>query len=132
MTTQDRGYVALLSLIIVGAVVLALVVGASARSVGEARMSLGQQESHRALALANLCAERALFKLESVLNYAGDETLAIGADTCVIRPIGGSGNLNRTVEAYSTVSDYTKKVKADVTQISPSLQVGSWQEVADF
>ena len=132
MNRNQQGFIALISVLIIGAVVLVISIGLSLRSVGETDMSLGEQESHRALALANLCAEQALMKLESVLNYAGNESIIIGSESCTIRPVSWSGNLNRTVETQSTVSGYTKKVQAVVSRISPTMQVTSWQEVSDF
>jgi len=127
-----RGFIALISVLVISAVVLVIGIGVSLRSVGESNMSLGEQESNRARALANLCAEQALMKLESFLNYSGDESIIIGSESCYILAVGGTGNLNRTVQASSTVSNYTKKVQVVITQISPVMQLSSWEEVADF
>jgi len=102
------------------------------RSIDETTMSLDQQESHKALALANLCAEQALMKLESVLNYNGSESIIIDGETCDILLITGSGNLNRIVKTQSTVSGYTHKVKVKISQVSPIMQISSWETVADF
>ncbi|MEK9152193.1 MAG: hypothetical protein AAB692_02410 [Patescibacteria group bacterium] len=132
MTTHDRGFIALISVIISGALALALAIGLSSRSIGEMQMSLGQQQSHRALALADLCAERALMKLASVLDYAGNETVTIAAGSCSIGPVSGTGNLNRVIEAQSAVSGFTRKVKVTVTRVSPVTQISAWNEVADF
>ena len=132
MMRNQEGFIALISVLIIGAIVLAISIGLSLRSIGETNMSLAEQESHRALALANLCAEQALMKLESVLNYAGSENVTIGSESCDILAISGSGNFNRTVQAQSTVSGYTKKVKVVVSQISPTMQITSWEEVSDF
>lgn len=132
MIRNQQGFIALISVLIIGAVVLVISIGLSLRSVGETNMALSEQESHRALALANLCAEQALMKLESVLNYAGNESIIVGSESCTIRPVTGSGNLNRTVETQSTVSGYTKKVRVVVSRISPTIQITSWGEIADF
>lgn len=127
-----RGFIALTSILIIGALILTISIGLSLRSIGETQISLAEQESHRALALANLCAEAALMKLESVLNYGGNESMAVGGQSCDIMSIEGSGNLNRIVKAKSTVSGHTKKVKVVVSRISPVMQITSWEEVADF
>jgi len=133
---NSAGFIALISVLIVGAIVLVISIGLSLRSVGETNVSLGEQESGRALALANLCAEQALMKLESVLNYAGGESVTVGSDTCDILTIGGSGNQDRTVkiQATSTTANgtYVRKVKVEVSQISPVMQISSWEGVADF
>ena len=129
---DQRGFIALISVLIISAVVLTIGISVSLRSIGEMKMSFDKQESRRALALAGLCAEQALMKLESVFNYAGNESITIDGESCDILPIGGSGITNRTISAQSTVSNYTKKIKIEVTQISPVLEIASWQEVANF
>jgi len=129
---KDGGYIALITVLILSAVVLVISIGVSLRSIEETQMAFGQQESFRALSLANLCAEKALFKLESSLNYSGNESLTIDDESCDILSIGGTGNFSRVVKAQSTVSKYTKKVQVEVSQISPVMQISSWEEVADF
>lgn len=128
---MNQGFIALTSILIIGALILVISVGLSLRSVSETQISLAQQEAHRALALANLCAEVALMKLESVLNYSGNETVNVDGLSCDIMSIEGSGNLNRIVKAKSTISGYTKKVKVVVSRISPVMQITSWEEVGD-
>lgn len=127
-----KGFIALTSILIIGVLILAISTGLSLRSISETKMSLGEQESHRALALANLCAEVAVMKLESVLNYSGNETVPISGETCDIINVEGLGNSNRIVKTQSTVFGFTKKVKVVVSQISPVMQITSWEEVGDF
>ena len=95
-------------------------------------MSLISQESNKALALANLCAEQALFKLVTTLNYSGNESIIIEGKSCEILSIEGTGNFNRVIKTQSTVSKYTKKIKIEVSQISPVVEISSWEEVSDF
>jgi len=130
--SNQKGFIALISVLIIAALVLAISIGVSLRSVEETNMSLGEQESHRALALADLCAEQALMKLLSVLDYSGNESIIIDGESCDILTIGGSGNSDRTVQTRSTVSGYTKKVEVEVSRISPTMEIVSWEEVADF
>jgi len=129
---NQGGFIALISILILGAMMLVISIGVSLRSIGETDMALSEQESHRALALANLCAEQALMKLESILSYSGNESIIIGSESCDILAISGSGNFTRTVKTQSTVSGHTKKVQVVVSQISPTMQIASWEEVADF
>jgi hypothetical protein len=132
----QRGFIALTAVLIISAVVLTISIGLAVRSVGESKMSLDSQKSHRAMALANLCAETALMKLESVFQYSGDEVIMIDTEPCHILPVEGSGNLSRTVKTQSTTTIsgqvYVKKVKIVVSQISSEMRVTSWEEVSDF
>ena len=103
MAKHEQGFIALISILIIGAITLAVSIGVSLRSIGETKMSLDEQESHRALALSNLCAEQALIKLTSVLNYSGNESIIVNSDEkCYIWPVSGAGNTARVVTAQAT------------------------------
>lgn len=123
------GFIALTSVLIIQAVTLAIVLAVGLRSIGESNMSGGEHQSHRALAMANLCAELALMRLESVRQYAGNETITIGSDSCQILAIEGVGNTNRKVITQSTVAGYTKRMNITLQRISPTMQITSWKEV---
>ncbi len=129
---NKNGFIALISLLIIGAVVLLIGTGLSLRSIGETNMSLAQEQSQKAGAMADLCAEQALMKLESVLNYSGNETLTVDGISCTIFTIGGVGNTNRTITVQSAVGGYARKVKLAVAQISPTMQITSWEKTPDF
>ena len=132
MPKFSAGFIGLVSVLIVSAVVLVLSLGLLSRSYEETVMGFGEQESHRALGLANLCAELALIRLQSILNYAGGESIIEDGESCDILAVGGAGNLNRTIKTQSVVSQYHKKVKVEITLISPVLNIASWEEVPDF
>lgn len=125
---ESHGFIALTSVLIIESLILVIAVGVLTRSITGTNISLAEQQSHRALALANICAETALLKLESVLNYSGNETITVGSDSCNIATITGSGNSNRTVQASSTISGYVRKTQVQVSTISPIMQISSWTE----
>ncbi|PIP30120.1 hypothetical protein COU12_01720 [Candidatus Jorgensenbacteria bacterium CG10_big_fil_rev_8_21_14_0_10_54_38] len=127
----EAGFIALISMLIIGALVLVVSVGVSLRSLGEADVSSGKEMAHRALALANLCAEAGLMKVISILNYAGGESIIVDGESCDILAVEGSGN-SKTLKTESTVSGYTRKLKVSISQISPAVTVSGWEEVADF
>lgn len=131
MMKNERGYIALISILIIGVLVLMISVGVSLRSIGETNMSLGEEKAHRALALADLCAEKGLMKIVSVLNYAGNESMIVNGESCDILPVEGSGN-SKTLKTKSTISGHTRKLKVSISQISPVMTVSGWEEVADF
>lgn len=128
-TKEEKGFIALISVLIIESVILVIVAGLSMRSISETGVSMSEHHSHRALALANLCAETALLKLESVLNYAGSESVIVGSDSCNIAAISGSGNMNRTVETSSTISGHIRRAQVQVAVISPVMQITSWTEI---
>jgi len=129
---KNNGFIALISVVIIEALILLISIGVSLRSITESNITLDEQASNRALSLSNACAEIALMKVESVLNYNGNETIMIEGDSCEIMPLEGSGNTNRIIKTKSTIIDHTRKVKIEISQISPIMQITSWKEVADF
>lgn len=129
---HNNGFVALVAVLIIGAVGLAIAISLTLLSAGFAKTSLVIQQSQQAKSLANACAEYGLEKLRESTGYAGNETLTIGSSTCSVLAVLGSGNSNRTVQTTSTVGTITRKIKVLVSQVTPQIQLTSWQEVADL
>jgi hypothetical protein len=131
-----KGIALLYIVIVVGGILLIVSIAVSLRSVGESDISFDDIQSNKAVSLANVCAEVATMKLLTVRDYAGSEILTINGDTCEIVSVSGSGNTSRVITVSSTVStavgNYTKKVKVNVSKISTSTQITSWQEVGSF
>ena len=128
---KHRGFIALFSILVLGALLLIVVIGASTRSIEETQTSIANDASSKALAMANLCAELALLKIQSTLNPISED-ISVDGNTCTIVAYLGSGNTNRIIQTQSKVLVYTRKVVVSVSQVSPVLTVTSWKEVADF
>ena len=124
----EKGFVALLAIIIILGVVLMISLSVSSLGIGEAGMSLQKSQSSHAFYLASLCVEEALMKLKENQNYAGNDIINIEDSSCQILPIEGSW----TIKAQSSFMNQIKKIKVVITQINPTLLIESWQEVADF
>lgn len=96
-----RGFVALLSVIIVSIVLLGLALSGSSIAFF-ARFDEMDRESYvQAQALARSCADQALLQLAENYNYAAaNQTVSFGADTCVIDSIDAldSGAAQKEVE----------------------------------
>lgn len=127
-----NGYVALVSVLIVGIVALSITTSVILLGLGSSRTGFVLEQTEQARGLATACAERALDKLRKDLNYTGNETITLGQGSCQIRPVLGSGNTNRTIETTGTVGTIVKKVKVIIAQVTPQTQLTSWQEVNDF
>ncbi len=129
---MNKGYAALLSVIMIGAI--AVIVTVSLMTVGaqESKTSIITLQSSQAQALADTCADIALQKLLTVPSYSGNETITLGQGNCQIASIGGSGNTNRTVQTTGTVQNVVRKVRVVVSTVQPKLQISSRQIVADF
>ncbi|PCI19708.1 hypothetical protein COB64_03280 [Candidatus Wolfebacteria bacterium] len=130
---KQNGFIALISVLIIGSVVLVISIGLSLRSVGETDMSLNEELSNRAVALADACSEYALLQVKNKKKYSGNESILIdGDDSCSILEIEVQGKQNITINTQATVLGFTRKVKVEANQIKPTIELTSWKEVADF
>ncbi len=128
---QSGGYLILLSVMIIGAVSLAIVASMLLSGLGTSRTSFANQQSIQAKALASACMNEALQQIRDNTSFTGFSSLSLGQGDCgyVVTNTGGE---KRTIQASSTVSLSIRKTQATITQINPSIIVSSWQEVPDF
>ena len=129
---DNNGYIALITVLILTAVVLLLALNASFFGMSESEMGLDHQLSTESYWLANACAEEALNRLKDDSDYAGDEDLMINDQQCHIYLVKGTGNNYRTIETAANILDRTKKIKVKISQLNPETIIQSWLEVADF
>lgn len=122
----------LLSVLIVGAVGLAISTAVILLGIGAGKSSLTLQQSNQAKALANACQEEALQKLRESIYYSGNQTISFTNGSCTIQTISGAGNTNRTIQTSGTIGNVQRKIKVIVATVHPAITIQSWQEVADF
>lgn len=125
---MTKGFIALITVLIISALVLVVSIGLGLRTIDEMKMGLQKSLSSETYYLANLCAEDALMKLKENSNYSGGEIINIGKGSCTILPIEG----NWTVKISASLSGQVKKMRLIISQINPEMVIDSWQEVADF
>lgn len=130
MSENNNGFVALIAVLVLSAVGVSVGISLILLGLGSSRSSFALEQSNHAKALANACAEEALLKLKQNLSYAGNETLTFTSGTCQIQDVKGTGP-NRIIKTTGTVGTIIRKVAVKV-KISPSFELTSWQEVADF
>ncbi len=133
--TQKRselhgGYIALISVLIAGALMLLIGVGSSLRGIDTLNAVSGEESSLRALFLSDACAEEALMRLKADLAYIGNETIIVGGgETCRILPLSGSGNVDRVITTQGIHNNYVRNVRVDIAQVNPLLEIRSWATV---
>ncbi|MEA3357728.1 MAG: hypothetical protein U9Q67_04830 [Patescibacteria group bacterium] len=129
---KNRGYATLTSVIVVGAIGLAIAVSMLALSINSHRASHTVEKSTQAKALANGCAEYTINQLKISTDYSGNETLNFTTGSCEILPVQGSGGSNRTIQTTGNVDDVVRKIQVVVLQVNPTTEISSWKEVGDF
>ena len=125
---KEKGYIALISVLVVSGVALMILMSAGFLSVLDLKMELQKSQSNQAYYLANLCAEHSLMQLKENISYNGNESLGFKEGTCQILPIEGSW----TIKILASSSQQVKKMKIITSQIIPRIIIDSWEEVADF
>lgn len=149
---DDRGFVALITILIVTSIALILGTTIILKSITQGTNSLADEQAAQAWAAANACAEYALARISTngtstwdiVSGYRGNESLPNGSIanigltpsgsnvSCSIATIEAGTNDSRIIKATSTVGDFTRKIRISAATNTPSLVISSWSEVGDF
>jgi hypothetical protein len=129
LRTYSGGYIALISVLIVGAAATAIALTLLTTGSDASRSALVIQQSVQARQLADGCAEEALQKIHDSTSYTGTSSLTLGAGTCTYT-IASTGTSTRTIATTGTISSVVRKSMVYVTINSSSLSITSWQEVS--
>lgn len=127
-----QGYIALVSVIVLGAIGLAVASSLLLLGLGTSQASLLTIQNTEAKAMSDYCVEIALLNLHSNLNYYGGETYTYLDTTCTVIGALGKGNRGRIIEVTGTSGTSVSKVKVQLSRVRPQIVLTSWQEVADF
>ncbi|HCE87097.1 MAG: hypothetical protein UW39_C0003G0032 [Parcubacteria group bacterium GW2011_GWC2_44_17] len=124
------GYITLISVLVIGAVGLAITISLILLGLGSSRTSFALEQSNQTKALTNACAEEAMQQIRDSMSFTGNGNLSLGQGTCNYT-VTSQGGQNRTITALGTVGTIVRKVKIIISKINPTITVTSWQEVAD-
>lgn len=124
----QSGYVALISVLIIGAVSLAvasalLITGADAQ-----QENLARQQSAKARQAAAGCIDEALQQIHDAPAFTGTASITIAGTQCTYT-VTNTGASTRTIDASSTSGIAIRKIQAYATIGASSLSISSWQEV---
>lgn len=126
---RQDGYIALLSVVIVGASATAIALTLLVTGTDAQRTNLVTQQSIQARQLASGCAEEALQIIHDSTSYTGTGSLSMSTGSCAYT-VASTGASTRTISATSTVGGVVRKVLVYVTINSSSISVTSWQDVS--
>jgi len=128
MRDTSRGFIGLLTVIVLGALVLAT--GISIAFIGQTQLVLSghMDYEHATRVVASACMDEASYRLGLNSAYTGG-TVPVGADSCVIA-VSGSG-ATRTVTVTATVGSYVKRVTATATlKQNAAVSASGWSVTA--
>jgi len=128
---NNGGYITLISVLVVGAVGVAIAISLILLGLGSSRTSFAVEQSNQAKALANACAEEALEQIRNSTPFTGTGNLTLGQGACTYT-VTSQGGQNRTIIALGTVGTVVRKVKVIINHINPLITPTSWQEMDNF
>ncbi|MDP2789797.1 MAG: hypothetical protein Q8O51_01580 [bacterium] len=126
---KTQGFVTLISVLILGAVGVAVVISLIQLGLGSSRTSFATEQSVQARGLADACGEAALSTIRLTPAFTGTTPLTFGSGTCSFT-VTNTGGTTRSVTALGTVGTIVRHVTIVVATVSP-VTLTSWQEVAN-
>ncbi|OGY42449.1 MAG: hypothetical protein A2Y67_00195 [Candidatus Buchananbacteria bacterium RBG_13_39_9] len=127
---KKNGYIALITLIIIGAIALVIAISITFISLNQKNFIISHNRTLRNYYLANACANYGILQLQKNLEYKGQETITIDESICQIEDVQGSGEKDRVIITSSKIADQLKRLKIELDQIKPKTIVKSWGEIS--
>lgn len=126
---DQKGYVALMAVLIIGAAVTAIATTLLVFGVDSSRQFLAEQQSAQARKLADACGDEALQQIHDSTLFTGTNSLTLATGTCsyTVTNIGGQ---TRSVDASATIGSVVRKIKVYATIGVSSISITSWQDVS--
>lgn len=129
--TSKKGSVALISVLIISAILLILVLGISETQISTSYQYVNSSSGKYSYYMAEACLEEAMIKLESNLGYSGEDlTLDSGNATCEI-DVSGSPTL--TITITTTSGNYTQSFQAQASITTNgqanNIRLLNWSEI---
>ena len=126
-----NGFITLVSVLIAGVIATAIATSLILFGLGASRTAFSLEQSNQAKALTNACVEEALERIQSSVSFTGSDTLALGQGACDYT-VTSQGGQNRTVISTGEVDAVVRRVRVIIDKITPSINIASWAEIADF
>jgi hypothetical protein len=127
--THQQGFVTLISVLVLGAVGVAVVTSLLLLGVGNSRSSFTAEQSLQARGFADACAETALQQIRANSAFIGTNTLAFGSNSCTYT-VTNNGGTTRAIVSNGTVGTIVRRVNISVATVLP-VTISLWQEVAN-
>lgn len=124
----EDGYIALISIIIIGAATMAVAITLLTTGTDAQRSVLVSQQAGQARQLSNACVEEALQKIHDLTSFTGSGSVTLGTGSCTYT-VASTGASTRTIATTGTVGGVVRKAMVYVTINTSNISITSWQEV---
>lgn len=119
------GAMLLITVLITGAVALAIGLGIALQSIGMLDMGTAELRAQEVLATADACMEEALLRTSRDASYEG-ESLPLERGSCHIT-VTGSGS-QRTINVTASLGRWTRKITSQVSLSGSQVTLLEWQQ----
>ncbi len=128
---KEGGFIALISVLIIGAVGLVIVTSLISLGIGSSQTFFSFEQTNKAMSFADACAEESLLKIREENDFIGVGNILFDEGICFyeVEDIGGE---NRNIFIEGEVGIIKKRIKIVVSEINPKIIITSWQEVGDY
>ncbi len=128
---REKGFVALISVLIVGVIGLTITFSLLLLGIGASYTIFFSQQANSAMSLADSCIEEALLEIRESEAVSSSGSISFSSGSCFynIESTGGEG---RIITAEGETEFAKRKVKVIISDINPKILVWSWQEVGDY
>ncbi len=123
---NQKGYIALIAVLIIVVATLAIGLSLNSLSIGETQSGLLIQQAVQSQSIADSCMNEAYQKLRFDLAYAG-ESLNIGQGSCTIIIVPSGSDYLITVQ--SDVDNIIIKLESNITVIGNNITMNSWKNI---
>ena len=125
----QSGYIALLAVLIVGAIATATSLVLLSTSADSQRSALVSQQSKQARALTVACGEEALQIIHEDTSYTGSDSLTLGQGNCTYT-VTSTGASTRSISITATVGNIFRNIQINATIGASNISITSWQDVS--
>jgi len=126
MGKNQKGYIALIAVLIIMAVTLSIGLSLNILSIGETQSGLLKQQSAQSFAIADSCLQEAYLRIERDNDYPGG-SLNIGQGSCNITVVPQGAD--RIITVDSDVDGIIRKIESSVTIVGNNIQFNFWKEL---
>ncbi|HEU4965939.1 MAG TPA: hypothetical protein VFT53_00470 [Candidatus Saccharimonadales bacterium] len=129
--SPQAGYVALLSVLVLGAISLAASLILLISSADTQRAAAVADHAVQARSMADTCTDEALQQIHDNPDFTGTQNYLLGPYGCTFT-VTSAGSNNYSIASSASISNVTRKVLAYASIQSSQIGITSWQEVSDF
>ena len=125
------GYIALLSVIVIGAIGVAVMMSVLLFGISSSKTDFALQQGGSAKTVASSCGEEALQRLLETGSTSMSGSLVIASGTCSYVVSSPSGQ-DIVLEIVGQYGETVSKIRIIVATTTPFIILSSWQDVGDF